>query len=61
MLNVCHLKTRYPICKFDYKMVGSFCVFSVISPMVVRFDLPKKWRIHNSFYVSLLEPYRIGL
>ena len=42
-------------------MVGPFCVFSVISPMAVRLDLPKKWRIHNSFYISLLEPYYTGL
>ena len=42
-------------------MVSPFYVFSVISPIVVRFNFLKKWRIHNSFYVSLLEPYRTGL
>ena len=42
MLNARHLKTRCPICKFDYKMVGPFRVLSVISPTVVWFDLPKK-------------------
>ena len=42
-------------------MVSPFCVFSIISPTAVRLDLPKKWRIYNSFYVFLLEPYRTGL
>ena len=42
-------------------MVGPFCVFNVISPTAVRFNLPKKWYIYNSFYISLLEPYRTGL
>ena len=61
ILNTRHLKTRYPIYKFDYKMVGPFCVLNIISPTIVRFNLPKKWCIHNSFYISLLEPYRTGL
>ena len=42
-------------------MVDPFRVLNVISPMVIRFNLPKKWRIYNSFYISLLEPYRTGL
>ena len=42
-------------------MVGPFCVLNVISPTAVRLDFLKKWRIHNSFYISLLEPYRTGL
>ena len=42
-------------------MIGPFCVLSVISLMAVRFDFLKKWRIYNSFYISLLEPYRTGL
>ena len=42
-------------------MVGLFRILNVISPMAIRLNLLKKWRIHNSFYVSLLEPYRTGL
>ena len=42
-------------------MVGPFHILNIISPTAVWFDLPKKWRIHNSFYISLLEPYRTGL
>ena len=61
MLNACHLKTRCPTRKFDYKMVGPFRILSIISLTVIRLNLLKKWRIHNSFYISLLEPYRTGL
>ena len=61
ILNARHLKTRCPTCKFDHKMVGPFCILNVISPTAVRLNLPKKWRIHNSFYISLLEPYRTDL
>ena len=42
-------------------MVGPFRVLSVISSTAVRLELPRRWRVHNSFHVSLLEPYRTGL
>jgi len=28
------------------------------SPLVVQLTLPRKWKIHNVFHVSLVEPYR---
>ena len=42
-------------------MVSPFYILNVISPTAVRLNLLKKWHIHNSFYISLLEPYRTGL
>jgi len=30
----------------------------IVSPLAVRLTLPRKWKIHNVFHVSLLEPYR---
>ena len=60
MLNARHFKIYCPICKFDYKMVGLFCDLNIISPTAVRLNLLKKWCIYNSFYISLLEPYRTG-
>ena len=42
-------------------MVSPFRVLNIISPAAVRLNFPKKWRIYNSFYISLLEPYRTGL
>ena len=42
-------------------MASPFRVLNIISPTAIRLNLPKKWRIHNSFYISLLESYRTGL
>ncbi|KAA8619435.1 hypothetical protein SMACR_09985 [Sordaria macrospora] len=60
MLNGKHIKTKRPSKKLDRKLHGPFKIFQVISPTAVRLTLPKSWRIHDSFHVSLLEPYRAG-
>lgn len=60
MLNAKNVKTRRPAKKLDQKMLGPFKIQKVISPTAVRLTLPKGWRIHNSFHVSLIEPYRAG-
>ncbi|RAL58098.1 hypothetical protein DID88_006670 [Monilinia fructigena] len=41
-------------------MLGPFKIQKVISPTAVRLTLPKGWRIHNSFHISFIEPYRAG-
>ena len=61
ILSARHFKTYCPTYKLDYKIVGPFRVFNIISPMIVRLNLPKKWCIYNSFYIFLLEPHRTGL
>ena len=33
-------------------------VEKIVSPHAIRLALPRNWRIHNVFHVSLLEPYR---
>jgi len=33
-------------------------VVKIVSPLAVQLTLPWKWKIHNIFHVSLLEPYR---
>jgi hypothetical protein len=61
MLNARHVRTRRPAKKLDHKMLGPFQITKVISPTAVRLALPKGWRIHDSFHVSLVEPYRAGI
>ena len=60
MLNGCNIKTRCPSKKLDHKNHGPFQVEKIVSPLAVRLTLPQKWKIHNVFQVSLLEPYRIS-
>jgi len=58
MLNGRNIKTRHPAKKLDHKNHGPFQIEKTASPLTVRLGLPRKWKIHNVFHVSLLEPYR---
>jgi len=58
MLNGRNIKTHRPMKKLDHKNHGPFQVEKIISPLAVCLILPRKWKIHNVFHVSLLEPYR---
>jgi len=58
MLNGRNIKTRCPSKKLDHKNDGHFQIKKIVSPLAVRLTLPRKWKIHNVFHVSLLEPYR---
>jgi len=58
MLNGRNIKTRRPSRKMDHKNHGPFQIEKIISPLAVRLTLPRKWKIHNVFHVSLLESYR---
>ena len=60
MLDARNIKTRRPAKKLDKKFLGPFKIQRILSPTAVKLTLPKKWRIHNSFHVSLIEPYRTG-
>jgi len=61
MLNGRNIKTRRPSKKLDHKNHRPFQVEKVVSPLAVRLTLPRKWKIHNVFHVSLLEPYRTSV
>jgi len=58
MLNGRNIKTRRPSKKLDHKNHGPFQIEKIVSPLAVRLVLSRKWKIHNVFHVSLLEPYR---
>jgi len=58
MLSGRNVKTRRPSRKLDYKNHGPYQVEKIVSPLAVRLTLPQKWKIHNVFHISLLEPYR---
>jgi len=58
MLSGRNIKTRCPSTKLDHKNHGPFQIEKIVSPLAVRLTLPQKWKFHNVFHVSLLEPYR---
>jgi len=58
MLNGRNIQTRRPSRKMDHKNHGPFQIEKLVSPLAARLMLPRKWKIHNIFHVSLLEPYR---
>jgi hypothetical protein len=55
-----HIQTRQPKDKLDHNKHGPFTIEQVVSPIAMRLSLPRKWKIHNTFHVSLLEPYNNG-
>jgi len=57
-LNGRNIKTRCPSKKLYHKNHGPFQIEKIVSLLAVRLTLPRKWKIHNVFHVSLLEPYR---
>lgn len=59
MLNGKNITTRRPTRKFDNRSQGPFRIARVIpGGMACELKLPTSWKIHNTFHVSLLEPYR---
>jgi len=58
MLSGWNIKTRRPLKKLDHKNHGPFQIEKIIFPLAVRLMLPRKWKFHNVFHVSLLELYR---
>ena len=53
-----NIQTHRPSRKLDHKSHGPFQIEKIISPLAVHLTLPQKWKDHNVFQVSLLEPYR---
>jgi len=58
MLSGRNIKTRHPSKKLDHKNHGPFQIERIVSPLAVLLTLTWKWKIHNIFHISLLEPFR---
>jgi hypothetical protein len=58
MLNGRSIQIRRPSRKLDHKNHGPFQIKRIVSPLAVKLTLPRKWKIHDVFHVSLVEPYR---
>ena len=53
-LNSKYLKSKQNR-KLEAKFLGSFWVLHLVGKQVYKLKLPKKWRIHDVFHISLLE------
>lgn len=58
MLDIQNVKIRQSTRKFDQKKQEPFRITKIVSRSAVRIELPKRWKIHDVFHISLLEPYR---
>ena len=52
-----NFKTMRPSKKLDYKKMGPFKIIKKVGTSSYKLDLPASMRIHNTFHISLLEPY----
>ncbi len=57
MLRTTNLKTERPSRKLSPKLLGPFKVLRQISSQAYRLDLPKSFKVHPVFHVTLLEPH----
>ena len=52
-----NIHTTRPSRKLDWKKIGPFKITAKIGSNAYKLDLPPSMRIHNTFHISLLEPY----
>jgi hypothetical protein len=57
MLNTKNLNLCRPVKKFDIKMIWTFKIDKVVSPIAIQLVLPESWKIHPTFHVKLLDPF----
>lgn len=57
MLATKNLKQKRPSKKLSHKYMGPFRITDKVGAQAYRLLLPSTYRIHNTFHVSLLEPY----
>ena len=59
MLSTRNLKQRRPSKKLSHQFVSPFRIEDKVGAQAYRLTLPTNYRIHNTFHVSLLEPYQL--
>ncbi len=57
-LNSKYIKTKRNK-KLESKFFGPFRVLHAVGKQAYKLELPMKWKIHDIFYVSLLEQFTI--
>jgi len=53
-----NIKTTSPSKKLDYKKIGQFKILAKIGTSAYKLALPPSLAMHNTFHISLLEPYQ---
>jgi len=61
MLNGKHIRTKRPSRKLSPKLYGPFKIREAKGQCAFKLEISPKWRIHPTFHVSLLEPYRSAI
>ena len=59
MLATKNLKQKRPSKKLSHKFIGPFKIIDKVGAQAYRLLLPSTYRIHNTFHISLLEPYHL--
>jgi hypothetical protein len=60
MLDGRNIQIRRPKDKLDHKQHGPFAIENIVLPTAMQLSLPRKWKIHNTYHISILEPYNNG-
>ena len=63
MLNGKNIRTQRAAKILDAKLFVPFQVVRLVGQggQLVEFELPQRWRVHNVFHTSLVEPYRTAV
>jgi len=60
MLNAKNIKSKRPTRKFTPRLYDPFKVLEKKGNRAFKLDIPARWKIHQVFHVSLLEPYKVS-
>ena len=60
MLNAKNIRTKRPTKKLTPRAYGPFKVQEKRGNSAYTLDIPRRWKIHHVFHVSLLEPYKVS-